>query len=405
MEPRTSPHATSVLAARNAVGVTFFLNGMLFASWVSRIPETRDALDLDNGALGLLLLAIAAGSMVAMPTTGALIERLGTSHVIRVAAVAAAVGLSLVAVAIIAGATWLAAVALFVYGVGTGVWDVGMNIEGAAVERHLGRAIMPRFHAGWSLGTVAGSVLGAAMVALDLPAWAHLPPVGLVGVVCVLLSARAFLPDEPDDDQESRPSPWAAWLEPRTVMIGLVMLALALTEGTANDWLALALVDGHDVEPWVGVSGFAAFVAAMTAGRLGGPVVLDRFGRLPILWATMAMAAGGVVLIVLGSAPAPVVAGILLWGVGASLGFPVGISAAADTPSRAAARVSVVTTIGYAAFFAGPPLVGLVAEQAGTLDALLVIVAVLAPAALLVPATREPRTERPAQRQPSSGAR
>ena len=385
---------TPLLAARNAVGATFFLNGLLFATWVSRIPEARDSLRLDNGALGLLLLAIAAGSMAAMPITGALVERFGTVGIIRSAAVCASAGLALVAVAIVAGTTALAGAALFVYGIGTGVWDVAMNVEGAVVERHLGRAIMPRFHAGWSLGTVAGSAVGAAVVALDVPALAHLLTVGLAGLAGVVVVSRAFLPDQPVRGEEPHQSAWSAWREPRTLLIGLMMLALALTEGTANDWLALALVDGYAVEHWVGVAGFGVFVAAMTTGRFVGPVLLDRFGRLPMLWTTMAMAGGGVLLIVLGQHAVLVVLGIVLWGLGASLGFPVGISAAADDPARAAARVSVVSTMGYAAFFAGPPLFGFVAEQVGTLQALLVVGVVLVPSALVVPSAREPRPGR-----------
>ena len=382
---------TSILAARNAVGWAFFLNGFLFASWVSRIPEARSALSLGNGGLGLLLLAIAAGSVLAMPTTGAAIERFGTVPVIRAAGASALAGLTMVSVALESGTVWPAAVGLFAYGVGTGVWDVAMNVEGAAVERHLGRTVMPRFHAGFSLGTVAGSGLGAAAVGLGSPVLAHLLPVAAVGFLALLVGSRAFLPDEPPHHDEPRPSAWGAWREPRTLLIGLMVLALALTEGVANDWLALALVDGYGVEHWVGVAGFAVFVTAMTAGRLGGPVLLDRFGRSPVLWGTMAAAAGGVTLIVVGDHAVLVVLGIVLWGVGASLGFPVGMSAAADEPRRAAARVSVVSTIGYAAFLAGPPFLGFVADQVGTLKALLVVAVVLIPSAAVVPSAREPR--------------
>jgi MFS family permease len=128
----------------------------------------------------------------------------------------------------------------------------------------------------------------------------------------------------------------------------------------------------------------------MTAGRLVGPVVLDRWGRVPVLFATMALAGGGVLLTVLGSVAWLVVPGIALWGLGASLGFPVGMSAAADDPRHAAARVSVVSTIGYTAFLAGPPLLGFVASEVGTLDALLVVAIVLVPATLVVPAARRP---------------
>jgi MFS family permease len=381
----------SILAARNAVGLAFFLNGFVFASWISRIPDTRDALDLENGQLGLLLLAIAAGSVVAMPTAGTVIERFGTIRVIQAAGLSNLTGLVLVSLALTVGQVWLAAVALFLYGIGTGVWDVAMNVEGAAVEQHLGRTVMPRFHAAFSMGTVAGSGVGAAAIAVGVPALGHLVPLGVVSVAALLVSSRSFLPDEPEEHHEPQPSAWVAWREPRTLMIGLMVLALALTEGTANDWLALALVDGYDVAHWVGVSGFAIFVAAMTVGRLAGPVLLDRFGRLPVLWSTMAGAGGGVLLIVFGGNVVLVVLGIVLWGLGASLGFPVGMSAAADDPRRAAARVSVVSTVGYAAFLAGPPLLGFVADHVGTLNALLVVVVVLIPSALVVPSAREPR--------------
>lgn len=384
--PRPAP-----LPARNAVAVTFFLNGLLFATWVSRIPEARRALGLDNGGLGLLLLAIAAGSLLSMPASGALISRLGTTRVVRTAGWSALVGLVLAAVAVGTGTVPLAVVGLFLYGVGTGVWDVGMNVEGAAVEQQLGRTVMPRFHAAFSFGTVLGSAAGAVAVGVGVPTTVHLPVLSLLAVLALLVGTRAFLPDEvvgPDDDEGPRPSAWSAWTEPRTLLIGLMVLALALTEGTANDWLALALVDGHDVAEWVGVAGFAVFVTAMTAGRLAGPVLLDRFGRAPVLWGTMAAAGGGVLLIVLGPGLPVVAVGVVLWGLGASLGFPVGMSAAADDPRRAAARVSVVSTIGYAAFLSGPPLVGFVADRVGTLDALLVVAVVLVPSALVVPAAR-----------------
>jgi MFS family permease len=128
----------------------------------------------------------------------------------------------------------------------------------------------------------------------------------------------------------------------------------------------------------------------MTTGRVAGTVLLDLFGRLPVLWGSMAVAAVGVLLVVLGQVAPLVVIGIVLWGVGASLGFPVGMSAAADDPARAAARVSVVSTIGYTAFLVGPPLLGLLGSHFGVLNALLVVSVILVPSALAVPAARKP---------------
>ncbi len=185
------------------------------------------------------------------------------------------------------------------------------------------------------------------------------------------------------------PAASAAWAEPRTLVVGLMVLCFAVAEGSANDWLTLALIDGHDAAPAVGVAGYATFVAAMTAGRVGGPPVLDRFGPAPVLAAGAVAVATGVVVTVL--APGPlVVVGIVLWGLGAALGFPVGMSVAADDPRHAAARLAVVSTIGYGAFLAGPPLLGWLGDAVGTLPALLAVAVLMAPALLTVAATRHP---------------
>jgi MFS family permease len=205
---------------------------------------------------------------------------------------------------------------------------------------------------------------------------------------------RRFLPTTVGHNsvstQNPRRNPLAAWLEPRTLLVGVVVLAAAFTEGTANDWLSLAVTDGYGTESWVGVLGFAAFVTAMTVGRVLGTGWLDRYGRVRVLWAAFALAGAGALLVIFGPAIGLVAAfaGALLWGVGASLGFPVGMSAAADDPRHAAARVSVVASIGYLAFLAGPPLLGLLGDHVGVLHALLVVVALTIPALLVVPATR-----------------
>ncbi len=378
-------------AARNAVAAVFVLNGLAFASLFSRVPDLRSGLDLDNGSLGLLLLSGSLGSVLAMPSAGAVIRRTSAATVVRSGAVLVSVGLVVVALGVDVGASApVAAAGLFVYGVGTGTWDVAMNVEGAAVERELGRAIMPRFHAGWSVGSVAGAGLGVLVTAVDVPMTGHLALAAAVAVLA-LPATRAFLPAEPD--AHTGPSV-RAWREPRTLAIGVMVLAFALTEGAANDWLALAVIDGYDTPRWVGVGAFAVFVVAMTSGRLLGTVVLDRYGRERVLRATAILAIVGLGLLLLGPHPVLVGLGVVAWGLGASLGFPVGMSAGADDPAHAAARVSVVSTIGYSAFLAGPPLLGFVGDRVGTLQSLWVVAAVLVPTAFLVSVAREPDRER-----------
>ncbi len=393
----------SALRARNAVAAVFAINGFAFATWVARIPEAKSALGLTPGQLGTLLLALSVGSVIALPSAGVWVHRFGAARVVAVSAVVDAVGLAVAgAGAGVAGEVWLTAVGLFLLGFGSGTWDVAMNVEGAAVERQIERTIMPRFHAAFSLGTMVGAGVGATAAWLEASITTHLALSSVLVLLLPIVAVRSFLPPEAEEDEEQveigtrSAHPLRAWLEPRTLAIGLMVLAMALTEGVANDWLAVALVDGYDVPAWVGASGFALFVTAMTLGRLTGTVALDRFGRLPVLWACMGIAAAGILLVVFGHVATLVIVGILLWGVGASLGFPVGMSAAADDRRHAAARVSVVSTIGYTAFLAGPPVLGYLGDRVGVLNALLLVAVLLVPSAIVVPAARQQKESEPA---------
>ncbi len=387
--------ATPVVRARNAVGTVFVLNGLLFATLFSRVPDVRERLELSNGGLGLLLLSISVGSLLGLPASGRLIERLGAAGVVRGGACVSLAGFAVTA----AGVTWLeaapvVAVGLGGYGFGSATWDVAMNVEGADVERRLGYTVMPRFHAGFSFGAIGGAGLGVLAARFAVPIPVHYLLLALATLGVVLVSVRAFTPVVPPADDDEPGSGRSPWLEPRTVAIGAMVLAFTLAEGAAGDWLALALVDGYDARHFVGVAGFALFVTAMTTGRLVGPALLDRFGRVPVLLASATAAFTGLLLVITSGPPALAAVGIVIWGLGAALGFPVGMSAAADDPKRAARRVSVVSTIGYGAFLTGPPLLGFVGNHVGTLHSLYVVVATMVPAALLVLAVRSPRGPR-----------
>ncbi len=362
--------------ARNAVFVVFATNGFGFASWMSRIPHVRDALGLEPGELGRILLALAAGAVVALPTSGFVVSRIGAARTVTLGALLGGCGLigSGLAVDPLASVAGVA-VGLFAIGYGTGSWDVAMNVEGAAVERLLSKSIMPRFHAAFSLGTVLGAALGAAATWLEVSVSAHLAGVGAVATAATLVSTWYFLPRRTEATETAAQltaSVLRAWREPRTLLIGVMVLCFALIEGIANDWLAVGLVDGYDVANAIGSAGFAVFVAAMTSGRLAGPRLLDRYGRRLVVRAGGVLAAFGTLLVILSGSIVLAVAGIMLWGFGASLGFPVGMSAASDDPDRAAARVSVVSSIGYTAFLAGPPLLGWIGDHHGVLQALMV---------------------------------
>jgi len=381
-------------AATRATYIAFIGCGFAFASWASRIPQVRDQLHLSSQQLGLVLLTLAAGSVIALLLAGVIVHTFHSRLTVGVMSVLLGVALAVVAFGYLWGVVPLV-VGLFVYGFASATWDVAMNVQGAAVERLSGRAIMPRFHAGWSIGTVAGAVVGAAMIALHVAVTAHLLVVGVVVAVVTPVAVRSFVPDiEPDPDATFAPSSSGSasalrrWLEPRTLLVGLVVLAFAFAEGAGNDWISLSLIDGYQLPAVVGTLGFAVFLAAMTAGRWFSDGILARYGRVTVVRSQGVLAIAGLLLFVFGQVPLLAFAGLLLWGVGASLGFPVGMSAAADDPAAAAGRVSVVASIGYCAFLAGPPLIGYLGEHITVLRALLAVVVVLALATLITGALR-----------------
>jgi predicted MFS family arabinose efflux permease len=387
----TEPIATAVNDARRAVYVVFIGAGFGFSSWASEIPRVRAHLHISPAQLGLLLLAASAGSVTALPMTGLVVQRLGEARTVAFAALLMATGLATIAIGYRYDIA-IIAVGLFGFGVALGSWDVAMNVQGAAVEREMRRSVMSKFHAGYSIGTVAGAGIGVLVIAAGVPVTAHLLGAAVLLALVVPISTRQFLASGPQpsattDDVAASSRQWAVWKEPRTLLIGLFVLCLAFTEGTGNDWLSSALIDGYHEPAAIGTLTLSVFLAAMTTGRWFGPQLLDRYGRVLTLRYSAAMAAAGLVLVVFGSVLAVAMVGAVLWGFGAALGFPTGMSAAADDPSWAASRVSVVASIGYLAFLGGPPIIGLVGDHVGVLRALLVGAGLLVVGVLIAGAT------------------
>jgi predicted MFS family arabinose efflux permease len=389
---RTAPELSH---ARTAVVVAFAVNGLAFASFISRTPAIRDALGLSSGLLGLLLLCLSGGSIAGLALSGPVVHRLGPGRTVLAGALSVAAGLALLVVGLTTGVVLPAAVGLVFTGLGSGIWDVAMNVEGADVEHRLGRSLMPRLHAAFSLGTVTGAGLGALSAATGVPLEVQVIVIAALLPVIMTVATRRFLPVVAARVQErsTGSGTLAAWREPRTLLVGLMVLGFAFTEGSANDWLAVAFVDGYRTDQTLGAIGYGFFVVAMTVGRLFGGAALERFGRVVILRAMAVLGAAGLALVLLGGSTPVALAGALLWGIGASLGFPVGMSAAADDPARAAARVSVVSSIGYTAFLAGPPLIGLLAEHTGILHALFVVLGALVLGLLASGAARPLRSD------------
>jgi fucose permease len=374
---------------RTAVFAIFLASGLSIATWASRVPAIKVALDVDNIQIGLMLLGAGIASIVGLSLATVILARFGARTGMLGAILVFAVGVALIGVGTDVLHSYVFVVGgLVLFGLGNGAVDVMMNVEGAAIEKQVGKTILPLFHAFFSFGTVIGAGLGALAVAVGLNVLVHTAVIAVVIVVIGFVThanvpAREITMDPTDEAdrthwRERLHTALSAWREPRTYALGVIMLGMAFAEGGANDWLPLSVVDGHGGTEAQGAIALTVFSVAMTAVRaLGGPLV-DRFGRVWTLRILAILAVSGLVVFILAPSIPIALVGVALWGMGASLGFPLGMSAAADDPAKAAASVSAAATIGYVAFLCGPPILGWISHEIGLLPTLWILVGLIA---------------------------
>lgn len=386
---------------RTAIFAIFAASGLSIATWASRVPSIKDDLGIENSQIGLLLLGMGVASILGLSASSVIIARFGTRLGMLGAMVIFAAGVALVGIGTnLVPSLAIVLIGLVLFGFGNGSVDIMMNVEGAAIETASAKTLLPLFHAFFSFGTVLGAGLGALAAAMSLNVFTHTAVVSVI-ILVVAVIAYANVParegaGDPAADATGAKAGWrerlmtslSAWREPRTYALGVVLLGMAFAEGGANDWLALGVTDGHGGSEELGAAALMVFSIAMTVVRvLGGPLV-DRFGRVATLRVLAVTAAAGIVLFILAPNLPLVFVGAALWGVGASLGFPLGMSAAADDPAKAAARVSAAATIGYVAFLCGPPVLGFISDHIGLLNTLYVLVALVVASGLASSAAR-----------------
>ncbi len=377
---------TQLVGWRTAIFTIFFVTGLGFASWASRLPAVKNDLGITDLEIGVLLFVAGAASIVGLSLANVIVVRWGARRGMIATIITFSLGLIVVGLGVQFFQSYaITAVGLGLMGIGMSATDVMMNVEAAAVEQAFERTLMPLFHAFFSIGTVVGAGIGVAMAAWNVGVAWHLWGIGVLVLAAGLLSLRAvpsreIVHDDPATTTTRRErfaEVLSVWRDPRTYAIGAIMLGMAFAEGSANDWLAIAVVDGHGQTEAVGAIALTVFSVAMTVFRiLGGPLV-DRIGRVWTLRILAVTAAVGLVMFILAPSLPIAFIGVALWGAGASLGFPLGMSAAADDPAKAAASVSAAATIGYLAFLCGPPILGWISHEIGILPTLWIIVGLI----------------------------
>lgn len=381
--PQTSRSRSGLRPARIAVIVQFFLQGVISATWVSRLPAIQAKLHLTTGVLGLALLGAAAGALVAMNVSGYLAARVGSRVVATVAALCFCAALPLLA---LAPTIPVLVAALVLSGASANSMDVAMNTQAVAVEQRYARPLLNSFHACWSLGGVAGSLVGGLAATFNVAPFPHFLVVALLCTLALLSITRFLLPTPTAAREQG-----AALAFPTRAMLalGLMAFCVVLGEGAMSDWSAIYLHGTLHTGAGFAAAGYGVFSAVMTVGRLGGDRLTTWLGPTTLVRLGGCIAALGMTLALLGFSVPLALLGFGCVGAGFSVVFPLAVSAAGRTTKMAASTaIAMVATCAYSGFLIGPPVIGLLAERLSLRVALGLVVVLSLCAALLARAIR-----------------
>ncbi len=344
-------------SARVGVAILFFLNGVSFASWATRIPAVQARLALTPGELGLALFGTAAGALVAMNLSGYLAARFGSRSVTTIAALSLCLMLPLLALAPTLPAL---VTTLVLFGASNGSMDVAMNTQAVAVERQYGRPILNSFHACYSFGGLVGALVGGFVASHGIAPLPHFLGIALLCTILTLSAARSLLPTHTDAQRTG-----VAFARPTRAILalGLVAFCVVLGEGAIADWSAIYLNGTLRTGAGLAAAGYAAFSVVMAVGRGVGDPLTARLGpRTMVRLGGLVAALGLTLALVVNWIPIALL-GFGLVGAGFSVVFPLTLSAAGRTSKQAAgSAIAAVATCGYVGFLVGPPVIGFVAD-------------------------------------------
>ncbi|MFZ4816855.1 MAG: MFS transporter [Phototrophicaceae bacterium] len=345
--------------SRAAIAGLFFVNGMMFALWASRIPQVQLRLALNDQALGIILLGISAGVLTALPLASGFIGRFSSRRVAMLTALLYPAMLLIVPFTQTAFALWIA---LFGFGMVMSTMDVAMNAQGSGLERQSGRQIMSSFHGMWSIGFLSGGFLGSRMIAWDFSLLQSILVGAVIAWIIVIPSLLALIAVDGEQDQANRSAPFS--LPPRGIwMLGVVAFCSAVGEGAMADWTGVYMRDIVQAPPAQWSYGLIAYSALMSIGRFLGDWVASRLGAVNVVRAGGVLASAGLLLAIVLPTLVPVLIGFALVGIGVATVIPLAFSAAGNRPGvNPSQGIAGVATLAYSAFLAGPPLLGFVAE-------------------------------------------
>ena len=351
--------------ARIATLIAFLLNGFSVGSFISRIPDYKNILNISNSLLGTSLFCASAGVLTALRPTSKLAAKYGSGPTTKYGAFTLILGVPLVGLLFNLQWFWLS---LFVFGFVSSVHDLSMNAQASALEHHAKKRVMSKFHAMWSLGGLSGGAIGGVFANFDISPRDHAFVIGVIILIVAFRTKDWFMPGDADRHEvisDEKPNK-----RPRKlIVLGLFGLGGAICEGAASDWGGVLARETFNASPFVATLPYILFSVMMVSGRLSGDWLANRFGIAKLLSWSGTLAGGGLILgLTLGNVYGVIIGWILL-GAGVATVIPLIISVCGELANNefsgtisAAESVALVTGVAYFGFVIGPPLLGFVAD-------------------------------------------
>lgn len=371
----------------------FFIFGIGMSAWLVRLPDIRSAIGVTTAILGWVLFASSVGAMTSLLLAGRFIARFGARTAVISGFSALCIGQTIQGLSLVGESAVGVALGGLISGLGYGIGDVGINVEGAELEKRRGKSLLPQLHGAYSLGALTGAGIGTLAIVINFSLVVQVLVVALITIV-IAWSTYRLMPDgtgriasTTDNPSEKAPQRKKTILTKRVLFLGLGIMGLSLAEGGSNDWLALSVVDDYNLDTTMAGITFAIMTAAMVVTRFTGGKLVDKYGRVFALRVFGIAGVVGILLVILSPTIYLAWVGAALWGAGVALGFPLFISAAADG-QNSSGRVATVTSFGYVAFLVGPPLLGFIGQTWGLLNMFYLLAAFVAAAVYFAGAAR-----------------
>jgi MFS family permease len=347
-----------VTPSRLAVKIIFFLNGFVHANYFSRLPRIQEQFSIDNGVVGLVLLASSIGALLAMPFTGWLIIRNGSR---KITIVGIFFYCSMIAFIPLMPDLWALVVLFFALGVSSGMSDVAMNSQAVMVEKQMQKPIMTSFHALFSIGMMLGALTGAFFTKTEVGMFVHFAVVSIISLIALFIARYYLVHDKPQIKTTDEP----AFRLPNAAMvsIGVIAFCSMLGEGAMADWSTNYMENIAKADHALAPIGLSAFALAMTIGRIFGDGARLKFGDRSLMVACGLIATLGLSIAIISNQPFIVIGGLFIVGLGLSSIVPIAYSVAGHTKDLPpGVGLAMVTTVGYSGFLFGPPIIGFIAQ-------------------------------------------